>query len=70
MTEEQRHELVLDFTTYVRMANESYHKKAERKAFYWRAVGIMDCFYTLKIEELISEEMLENLNYVKEELKI
>jgi len=52
------------------MANESYHKKAERKAFYWRAVGIMDCFYTLKIEELISEEMLESLNYAKEELKI
>ena len=70
MTEEQRHELVLDFTTYVRMANESYHKKAERKAFYWRAVGIMDCLYTLKIEEIIPADTLEELNYAKEELKI
>lgn len=68
MTEEQKHELILEFGSMVDMAVKTYNKKTERKAFYWRAIGIKSVLYILDIK--IPSDLLELLKEAEEDLKL
>jgi len=66
MTNEKKLELLMDFGSYIDLANRSCEGKTKRKAFYWRAIGMQNALEVLEIK--ISNDLKENLANAGEEL--